>query len=306
MRDNHKKKKHTVKDHFEQWPFPGTDFFSREGLLLLRYMEKWLQGESSAQSETFSVIDVGCGTGQTTMALAKNFPGVSFLGIDISEKSIEKAIRQADRTELTNIAFKRRDLKEDLSDLGRFNIVLSLGVLHHIADFEGILHNVVRVVKTQGYLIVWLYGYYGRFRHNVNQEFLKLLTKDMDKVESLAVAKTFLEDLGLSFAAGSGFYTPKGSGKEGLAWMLAHLQWLADQMIPAYERSVKLSDILRSFKAQGLEFWKWVGVPHHLESYTSSEVLLACFERLSPHEQLMAIDALIKPEYYFVVGKKRN
>jgi len=306
VRDNHKQKKHTVKDHFEQWPFPGTDFFSREGLLLLRYMEKWIQEASLAQSEAFSVIDIGCGTGHTTMALAKNFPGVSFLGIDISEKSIEEARRQAGRTELVNVAFKKRNVKEDLSDLGRFNTVLSLGVLHHIVDFEGALRNVVRVVKPEGYLVLWLYGCYGRFRHNVNQKFLKLLTKDMDEVESLEFAKTFLEDLGVTFATGSGFYTPKGSGEEGLAWMLAHPQWLADQMIPAYEKSVKLSDILRSFKARGLEFWKWFGVPHHLESYTSSETLVASFERLSPHEQLIAIDALIKPEYYFVVGKNRN
>jgi SAM-dependent methyltransferase len=293
-----------IKGHYEHWPFPGTDFFSREGLLLLRYFERWIRQEGQGKKQKTQVVDVGCGTGHTTMALAKNFSEASFLGIDISEKSIQTAGLEAKKKKLPNVAFQNHDLRADLSLLGKFDIVLCFGVLHHIKDPAKTFRNIAQLVKPQGYLVMWLYGRLGRFHHNANQEFLRLLTKNSEKDESLELARSFLEDLGARFATDSGFYTPKGSGREGLSWLLKNPQWLADQMIPAYERRVTIQDILRLFEENRIEFWRWLGIPTHLNKYTSSEKLLGRFGKLSPQEQLMAIDYLIKPAYYFVVGRK--
>jgi SAM-dependent methyltransferase len=293
-----------IKDHYEQWPFPGTDFFSREGLLLLRYLGRWTKQEKFGEYGQLRVIDVGCGTGHTTIALAKNFPNVSFLGIDKSQTAIQSACLRAEKEKLSNTTFQVFDLREDLPLPGEFEIVLCLGVLHHIKDSERASKKIARLVKPKGYLVLWLYGRLGRFQHNMNQEFLRLLTKKAERGESIEVARSFLEELGSRFAAGSGFYTPKGSNQEGLTWLLNHSPWLADQMIPAFERGVTIQDVLRLFKENRLEFWRWLGVPLHIKKYTTSERLLKCFERLSPQEKLIAIDYLIKPSYYFVVGKK--
>jgi hypothetical protein len=65
-----------------------------------------------------------------------------------------------------------------------------------------------------------------------------------------------------------------------------------------------MADILELFEAGGLHFSKWLGVPVNLKYYTSSALLLKRFEDLSPRERLLAIDCLIKPENYFVMGKK--
>lgn len=294
----------SVRDHYEQWPFPGTDFLSREGLLLLRYMDRWIKQELLPNGKNVRIIDVGCGTGHTTLALAKNFPEASFLGLDISQTSIQAARSLAKKMKLTNAAFQNCDLRNDLSSLGEFTIVLCLGVLHHTEDSKKTFSHMARLVEPGGYLALWLYGSLGRFRHSVNQQLLRLLTKNMDGDESLEVAKAFLEDLGPKFAVGSGFYTPKGSGEEGLAWLLQHPQWIADQMIPAHERAVTIQDILRLFRKNRLEFWKWLGIPLGLNKYTTSQKLQECFDQLSLREQIMALDYLIKPSYYFVIGKK--
>jgi SAM-dependent methyltransferase len=293
-----------VKGHYEHWPFPGTDFFSREGLLLMRYFERWIRQEGRDKKKKSQVVDVGCGTGHTTMALAKNFPEASFLGIDVSEKSIQTARLEAKMKKIPNVTFQNHDLIASVSPLGKFDIVLCLGVLHHIEDPAKTFRNVAQLTNPQGYLVLWLYGRLGRFHHNANQEFLRLLTKDSEKDESLELARYFLEDLGARFATDSGFYTPKGSGREGLSWLLNNPQWLADQMIPAYERGVTIQNILRLFEENRIEFWRWLGTPTHLNKYTSSEKLLERFGRLPTQEQLMAIDYLTKPPYYFVVGRR--
>lgn len=302
--NNSKGKK--IRDHYEHWPFPDTDFFSREGLLLLRYFERWLKEERLEKGEKNRVIDAGCGTGHTLVALARHFPDTLFMGIDVSENSIQNASQQAEKSGITNVHFQYKDLREDLAPLGQYRVVLSFGVLHHIEDFDRAFRNIAQLVEAKGYLVLFLYGTYGRFAHTLNQKFLKLLTKDTSKTGSFDVAKSFLESLGDRFAMGSGFYTPKGSGEEGLAWMLDHPQWLADQMIPVYEKGVTMADVLRYFGDNELEFWKWLGIPTHLQDYTSDEELIVCFERLSSQDKLIAIDYLIKPSYYFVVGKRRG
>lgn len=299
---NHKDR--SVKIHYESWPFPGSDFLSKEGLIFLRHIKKCINKESLRYSSKIRVIDMGCGTGNTTLSLAKIFPRVLFFGIDISKKSIQAAIQAAETKNLKNVTFIHQSYNEDISSLGRFNIVINLGSLHHVKDIDSAFQNISKLINENGSFIVWLYGQYGRLKHNLNQQFIQILVKNMMQKELFRVAESFLEEMGPQFAIETGFYTPKGQGEEGLDWMLNHPQWLADQMIPAYEHGFTMSEILHYFKKNNLSFWKWFGVSTHLKTYTSSNFLIGYFQRLSPHDQLIAIDYLIKPSYYFVSGKK--
>jgi len=75
-------------------------------------------------------------------------------------------------------------------------------------------------------------------------------------------------------------------------------------MIPGFEQSVTLDEILALFEQNNLQFVKWLGVSPRLSRYTSSRLMLECFGKLSPHDRLIAIDLLLKPEYYFVAGRR--
>jgi 2-polyprenyl-3-methyl-5-hydroxy-6-metoxy-1,4-benzoquinol methylase len=291
----------TVRKHYERWPFPGTEFLSRESLLFLKYLGEWLRGQGPRRAQ---VVDVGCGTGNTTIALAKRFPDVSFLGVDISRNSLAAARRQAREQEIRNVCFERADLSQDFSHLGRFRGVISTGVLHHLANLPEGFRRVAQLVEPGGYLLLWLYGRHGRARHHLNQHFLRLLTKGETGACAFSAAQAFLRELGGAFATGSGFYTPKGSGPEGLAWLLQHPQWLADQMIPPLEQSVTIREIINLFSESGLHPEKWFGVALDLERYTDSSILRRLFRKLSWEDQWTAIDYLLKPEYYFVAGRR--
>lgn len=292
----------SVRSHYEKWPFPDAFFVSREGLILLKYLKEVLKQEFE---KPLKVIDVGCGTGQSTIAIASHFPNVRFVGLELSATSILKAQANAKETSLENITFIRGDiLDRDSLPTGTFDLVISTGVLHHIENADEAFSNLLSLLKQDGPIILWLYGRYGRMRHSLNQAFVQTLGKDesLDKREQIAAE--FIDQLGRQFAKDSGFYTPYGSGVEGLNWLVKNRHWLADQMIPPYEYCYTMEEILSLFRTHGISLGKWLGMPIDLGSYTSSAILIDQFEKLSFEERLIAIDYLAKPEYYFVSGKR--
>ena len=293
-----------VAAHYDRWPFPGVEHGSREGLILLRSLAEWL-GQPQRRKADTRVLDVGCGTGHTIVALARHFPETAFLGVDVAASALEAAGAHASEAGVSNVTFRCADVSEEPDAcLGRFDVVLCLGVLHHIPKFGEAFRHVTSVVADGGFLVLWLYGRHGRARHALNQDFLRTLAPEPSDAERLDLARAFLEDLGPRFAVDTGFYTPLGCDQDGIAWLLEQPQWLADQMIPAFERSVTLPDILDAFRTHSLELVKWLGVSTDLARYTSRVELLEQFRRLSRAEQLVAIDLLVKPRYYFVAGQR--
>ncbi len=56
-------------------------------------------------------LDIGCGTGEFTNALAKQNPENDYIGIEISRRAIYHAVNQAARLRLENILYIRADYK---------------------------------------------------------------------------------------------------------------------------------------------------------------------------------------------------
>lgn len=292
-----------VRAHYKRWPFPGVEHGSREGLILLRSLAEWLR-QPEGERRTRRVIDVGCGTGHTTVALAKHFPDVEFVGVDAAEGVLGVARGHAESAGIDNVRFESADVGDELPGRTTFDVVLCLGVLHHVPRLAEAFGRVAGLVKDGGYLIIWLYGRFGRAHHSQNQQFLTLLAGEQPSGERLTLARAFLEELGSRFAVDSGFYTPHGCGLEGIEWLLGQPQWLADQMIPAFEQSLSIGEVFDLFADHSLDLVKWLGVPTELGHFTTNSLLIDRFHSLSARDRLRAIDFLIKPTYYFVAGRR--
>lgn len=293
-----------VAAHYERWPFPGGDHGGREGFLLLRRLAEWC-GAEPAEGRRPAVLDAGCGTGHTTVALARRLPGVDVLGVDVSSASIEIARGLADRLEVPNVRFEVCDITRDLDPDLSFRAVLSLGVLHHVPDREGAMNALSAALEPAGHLALWLYGVHGRRSHALHQRFVRLLAGSEPSDSDLAlVSRAFVEALGDEYLPGSGVYTPVEAHNSPARWLALHPEWLADQMFPAYERPVDLSAILGLLDERGLAFEEWLGVPDEASRWTAEPSLVERLDSLPRLDRLRAIECLLKPAYYFVTARK--
>jgi tetratricopeptide (TPR) repeat protein/SAM-dependent methyltransferase len=84
------------------------------------------------------MLIAGCGTGSQPIFTSWRFRGVRVLAVDLSLNSIAYAIRKTQELGITNIEYAQADILK-LGDIPRtFDIIASVGVLHHLADpFEG-------------------------------------------------------------------------------------------------------------------------------------------------------------------------
>lgn len=109
-----------------------------------------------------SVLDVGCGGGWFSNSVAYYY-NKKVLGIDFNPKAIAIASELSQELKL-NATFKVADLFR-VSDLGQqFDLVSSIGVLHHTHDTLGAITSIAKVLKRQSHsrLYLGLYHRYGR------------------------------------------------------------------------------------------------------------------------------------------------
>jgi len=80
------------------------------------------------------LLVAGCGTGQSTLELARGFVFGSITSVDLSRASLGHAARKAAEMGVTGIAFGQADIL-NIAALGRsFDVIECSGVLHHMAD----------------------------------------------------------------------------------------------------------------------------------------------------------------------------
>lgn len=81
-----------------------------------------------------TIIDIGCGDGY--YAIQSSLNGASYsLGTDIDKLRIERALLAKEVLGVNNSDFKAIDLYKD--KLGKFDILLGLGLLHRVPDLDG-------------------------------------------------------------------------------------------------------------------------------------------------------------------------
>ncbi|MFC1525542.1 class I SAM-dependent methyltransferase [Candidatus Latescibacterota bacterium] len=128
------------------------------------------------------VLDAGCGTGEETLFLARQ-GAARVIGIDTSEGSIEHARQSAAGYGVDNVEFRVASVLDDsLFPDGHFDMVSSLGCIHHTPDTHRAFHNLGRMVRPGGYLNTFIYNSYGHFVYNLQCRLLDLAAgEDVDR-----------------------------------------------------------------------------------------------------------------------------
>jgi 2-polyprenyl-3-methyl-5-hydroxy-6-metoxy-1,4-benzoquinol methylase len=144
-------------DEFDQTragPWPGWE-------KLLPYLP------SRTSSEPLTVLDVGCGNGRFGVFLREKLGSTAYHGMDSSPRLLEHA-----RAALPDGQFEQRDIIESPPDSGDYDVVVLLGVLHHIPGYterQAFMRRLAERVKPGGLLVfaAWRFYEYERFRQRI-------------------------------------------------------------------------------------------------------------------------------------------
>ena len=98
-------------------------------------------------------LDVGCGRGRTVNLLAKEFPGSTFVGCDLSEEAIAKARNDAAQAGLTNAEFAVKDVAR-LEVASQYDLITAFDSIHDQAHPQRVLQNIARALKPDGVFLM--------------------------------------------------------------------------------------------------------------------------------------------------------
>src|SRR5215510_3070588 len=98
------------------------------------------------------VLDAGCGSGRHAYYAAEN--GAEVWAIDIGS-AVEIAKRNTRRYD--NVFVAQADIHHLPFEPESFDLIYSIGVLHHMPDPEAAFHNLLRYLKPGGWIHVYLY-----------------------------------------------------------------------------------------------------------------------------------------------------
>lgn len=94
------------------------------------------------------ILDVGCGPGNSTRALAQRWPAACVLGIDNSVAMIQKA-----RADYPHAHWEVMDARH-IQSVNEFDIIFSNAVIHWVPDHEAIFKNLIQALTDKGVLAI--------------------------------------------------------------------------------------------------------------------------------------------------------
>lgn len=97
------------------------------------------------------VLEFGCGTGSTAIVHAPYVREIR--AIDISEKMLEIARREAEAAGVGNVRFEQSDIDAFTAPDGTFDAVLGLSILHLLDDRRTAIAKVYRMLKPGGVFV---------------------------------------------------------------------------------------------------------------------------------------------------------
>lgn len=102
------------------------------------------------------VLEIGCGIGSDGAEFAKH--GANYIGIDISQNSLDIAKKRFDVYNLSGEFHKISGDDTQLTKLGKFDLVYSFGVIHHYPNVQAIIDNVYNLLNDTGVFKFMVYA----------------------------------------------------------------------------------------------------------------------------------------------------
>ncbi len=104
------------------------------------------------------VLIAGCGTGFQSVCSAQLYAGSRLLAVDLSLASLGYARRKTEELGLANIEYAQADILKLGALERRFDLIESIGVLHHLEDPEAGWRTLCGLLRPGGVMLIALYS----------------------------------------------------------------------------------------------------------------------------------------------------
>lgn len=236
-----------VRDQYEDNPYPrwvntGLRLNAATTAEIVKDFELRLIDNTVLDSLKPSILVAGCGTGQHSTGTATRFKDSNVVAVDLSMASLAYAKRKTRELGIKNIQYLQADIL-DLQELNQqFDIVESVGVLHHMHNPMDGWRNLTKCLKPGGLMRIGLYSEAARQAVVKIREETMTAGKCPDKEEMKALRVEMMNselDHHLTVTSSQDFYT---------------LSALRDLLFHVQEHRFTLAQIETCLDELGLEF----------------------------------------------------
>jgi SAM-dependent methyltransferase len=153
-------------------------------------------------------LELGCGDGANLVPMAYSMQGSEFIGIDLSERALDRARAFAVAVGVDNVSLLQRDIRELPSDVGRFDYVIAHGVYSWVppAVRSSLLENCSKHLNDEGIAFISYNTHPGGHIRALVRDMMRFDAHGMDSpAEKVARARQLVSTLG-RVAEGPGYY----------------------------------------------------------------------------------------------------
>ena len=258
-----------VSRQYEQWRYPQP----------IQDLEAWMRGNwewfdpshahrvlwpNREYKRDLDILIAGCGTNQAAVFAFAN-PDAKVVAVDVSQPSLDHQQYLKDKHGLWNLDLRLLPI-EELPTLGLdFDLVVSTGVLHHMADPLTGMKSVAACLRPDGVAGIMLYAKYGR----LGVEVLESIFRDLDLRQddsSLRVVRETISLLPADHPVHSYLKTERNPQFDAV---------LVDTFLHGRARNYSVDDCLELVASAGLEFQGWLlKAPYYAHDLVTSSVEL--------------------------------
>jgi SAM-dependent methyltransferase/uncharacterized protein YbaR (Trm112 family) len=217
-----------VKAFYEEHPFPNYDDIDSDTSLAEKAQKGILARLMDEQiPRNARVLEVGCGTGQLS-----NFLGMQssrrVIGSDMCLHSLQLAKGFKDQWSIKGANFLQMNLFRPALKTASFDVVMSMGVLHHTSDPRGAFESIARVLKPGGFIVIGLYNKIGRLPTDIRRFLFKVGGDTLSFLDSHMRDHRYNEE--------------------------RKRAWFLDQYKHPHESKHTFSEVIHWFEAGGIEY----------------------------------------------------
>ena len=240
-----------VAQQYEKWQYPEP----------IQNLETWLSNNwqwfdpshahrilwpDRPQNPDLDILIAGCGTNQAAVFAYTNRAS-KVVAIDVSQPSLDHSKYLKDKYALKNLELHLLPV-EEVPTLNRsFDLVVSTGVLHHLAEPKAGMKALAEVMRPDGVAAIMLYARYGRAGVELMQAVFREMGLTQDE-ESLQMVKAAVASLAPSHPLRSYM---------SIAPDLKFDAGMVDTFLHGRDRSYTVEDCLDLVDSAGLVFQDW-------------------------------------------------